>query len=76
LRLSDTALVPRWSSDAHAFVISAPQIVGLETDALHQDDFADQLANTGKNGKGKNDGITKVMDAFGTAAGLKPRLDA
>jgi len=57
-------------------VISAPQIVGLKTDALHQDDFADQLANTGKNGKGKNDGITKVMDAFGTAAGLKPRLDA
>ncbi len=57
------------------------QIIGLETDALQDDMSADDLANMGKNGKGKkkNDitkSITKVMDGVGTALSVNPRLDA
>jgi hypothetical protein len=57
------------------------QITGLETDALAQDSSADELANMGKNGKhkknnGVTNGITKVMDAFGTVLSVDPRLDA
>jgi methyl coenzyme M reductase gamma subunit len=53
------------------------QITGLETDALAQENSADELASIGKGGKGKkNDAIAKVMDAVGTVAAEKPRLDA
>jgi TPR repeat protein len=56
------------------------QITGLETDALQDDISAEDLANMGKNGKGKNNGITKsitkVMDGVGTALSVNPRLDA
>jgi hypothetical protein len=53
------------------------QITGLETDAVAQENSADELATMGKNGKGKeNDPITKAMDALGTVVGEKPRLDA
>ena len=52
------------------------QIAGLETDALAQENSADELANMGDNGKKKNDPIAKVMDAFGTVVGVKPLLDA
>jgi TPR repeat protein len=52
------------------------QITGLETDAVAQENSADELANMGNNGKKKNDPIAKVMDAFGTVVGVKPLLDA
>ncbi len=56
------------------------QIIGLETDALQDDISSDDLANMGKNGKGKKNGITrsitKVMDGVGTALSVNPRLDA
>jgi len=52
------------------------QITGLETDALAQENSADELANMGNNGKKKNGAIAKVMDAFGTVVGAKPLLDA
>lgn len=56
------------------------QIIGLETDALQDDMSADHLANMGKNGKSKKNGITKsitkVMDGVGTALSVNPRLDA
>ncbi|MFZ3266165.1 MAG: hypothetical protein WA172_19320 [Terriglobales bacterium] len=53
----------------------------LETDALQDDISADDLANMGKNGKGKKKNgitksITKVMDGVGTALSVNPRLDA
>jgi len=48
------------------------QINGLETDAVQDDNSADELATMGK----KNDGVGKIMDAFGTFVGVKPRLDA
>ena len=48
------------------------QITGLETDAVQDDNSADELATMGK----KDDGVGKVMDAFGTVVGVKPRLDA
>ena len=51
------------------------QITGLETDALAEDNSADELAHMGNNGK-KNGSIAKVMDAFGTVVSEKPRLDA
>jgi TPR repeat protein len=52
------------------------QIIGLETDALAEDNSADELAHMGNNGKQKNGGIAKAMDALGTVVGEKPRLDA
>ena len=52
------------------------QITGLETDALAEDNSADDLAHMGNNGKKKNGGIAKVMDAFGTVLSEKPRLEA
>ena len=52
------------------------QITGLETDAVAQDNSADELAHMGNNGKNKNGGIAKAMDAFGTVLGAKPSLDA
>jgi hypothetical protein len=57
------------------------QIGGLETDALTEENSADELANMGKNGKSKKNngitkGVTKVMDAFGTVLSVDPRIDA
>jgi TPR repeat protein len=56
------------------------QITGLETDALAQENSADELANMGNNGKNKNkkknDAIAKLMDAVGTVVSVKPLLDA
>jgi hypothetical protein len=52
------------------------QITGLETDALAEDDSADDLAHMGNNGKNKNGGIAKAMNALGTVVGEKPRVDA
>jgi len=43
-------LPSRWSSVARAFG-SPRQITGLETDALAQENSADELANMGNNGK-------------------------
>jgi hypothetical protein len=48
----------------------------LETDALEEDNSADELAHMGNNGKKKNGGIAKAMNAFGTVVGEKPRFDA
>jgi len=44
-----------------------------EADALNQDDLADQLEHFGK---GKVDGITKVMDAMGSVGAVKFRVEA
>jgi TPR repeat protein len=52
------------------------QITGLETDALAEDNSADDLAHMGNNGKNKNGGIAKAMNALGTVVGEKPRVDA
>lgn len=52
------------------------QITGLETDALADENSADQLAHMGNNGKKKNGGIAKMMDAIGTVAGVQPRVNA
>jgi len=52
------------------------QITGLETDAVTEDNSADELAHMGNNGKQKDGAIAKMMDAIGTVAGQEPRLDA
>jgi TPR repeat protein len=49
------------------------RITGLEADALHQDELADQLEHTGN---GKNDVITKMFNAMGTVGAVKFRLEA
>jgi hypothetical protein len=52
------------------------QITGLETDALADENSADELAHMGNNGKNKNGSIAKMMDAIGTVAGVQPSVDA
>jgi TPR repeat protein len=52
------------------------QITGLETDAVAQDNSADELAHMGDNGKKKDGVIAKAFDAFGTVVGQAPRFDA
>ena len=44
-----------------------------EADALNPDDLAGQLEHFGK---GKSDGITKVMDATGSVGAVKFRVEA
>jgi TPR repeat protein len=45
----------------------------VETDALQQDEFADQLEHTGK---GKNDGMTKLFNAIGSVGAVKYHIQA
>ncbi|MGH9712591.1 MAG: hypothetical protein ACRD5M_04750 [Candidatus Acidiferrales bacterium] len=52
------------------------QITGLQTDALAEDNSADELAHMGNNGKQKDGAIAKAMDALGTVVGEKSRLNA
>jgi hypothetical protein len=49
------------------------RITGLEADAKHQDDLADQLEHTGK---GKNDGIIKIFNALGSVPAVKFHIEA
>jgi TPR repeat protein len=49
------------------------RIAGLEADARHQDDLANQLEHTGK---GKNDGITKLFNAIGSVPAVKLHIEA
>jgi TPR repeat protein len=57
------------------------QITGLETDAVQDDISNNDLSHMGEHGKHKNDnaitkGITKTMDAIGTAVGAPTRVQA
>src|SRR6266851_4444386 len=49
------------------------RIAGLEADARHQDDLADQLEHTGK---GKSDAITKLFNAIGSVPAVKFHVEA
>jgi len=51
------------------------RIDGLEVDALSQDGEINDLEHMGDR-KGKENGITKVMDALGNAVSVSPRLQA
>ena len=45
----------------------------METDALYQDELADQLEHMGK---GKNDVITRLFNAMGSAGAVKFHIQA
>ncbi len=49
------------------------QITGLESDAVEQDDVADQLKHMDK---GKKDFVSKTFKAMGTAGAVKPHAEA
>ena len=49
------------------------RIAGLDGDAQHQEDLANQLEHTGK---GKNDAITKLFNAVGSVPAVKFHIEA
>jgi hypothetical protein len=49
------------------------RITGLESDALHQDELADQLEHTGN---GNNNAINKIFNAVGTVSAVTFHVEA
>jgi TPR repeat protein len=52
------------------------RIAGLEGDAQNQEDIANDLEHMGKGKNGKNDAISKLMNAIGSVPAVKNHMDA
>jgi hypothetical protein len=52
------------------------RIAGLDGDAQNQEDLANDLEHMGKGKNGKNDAISKLMNAIGSVPAVKNHLEA